>query len=142
MKKALLAAALALATPAHANVTVIHTGITEVFAGQTYEELLYIMGPPQYGDLGGNYDSESALWIPVGPPVVTPPPPPVVINDPPPPPPPIDPPPCVDCDPPPPCLTCDPPPAGPATPEASTWLMMLMGFAGLGYASLRRRVAA
>lgn len=63
------------------------------------------------------------------------------------PPPHIDPPPCTDCDPPPPCLTCNPPPpcltCDPppivGAPEPSTWLMMLMGFAGLGYAAKRRR---
>lgn len=60
-----------------------------------------------------------------------------------PPPPPVDPPPCSDCDPPPPpCLTCDPPPiVTPGAPEASTWLMLLMGFAGLGFAARHRATA-
>lgn len=51
-------------------------------------------------------------------------------------PPPIDPPPvdppCMDCDPPPPCVMCDAPPVV-AVPETSTFLMMLLGFIGLGY---------
>jgi hypothetical protein len=32
-------------------------------------------------------------------------------------------------------------PAVPTIPEPSTWAMMLMGFAGLGYAALRRKAA-
>jgi PEP-CTERM motif len=40
----------------------------------------------------------------------------------------------------PPCMNCDgPPPPIPGTPEPSTWLMMLLGFAGLGFAAMRRR---
>jgi PEP-CTERM motif len=34
-----------------------------------------------------------------------------------------------------------PPPAPGAIPEPSTWAMMLVGFAGLGYAALRRKGA-
>jgi hypothetical protein len=34
-----------------------------------------------------------------------------------------------------------PPPSPSAIPEPSTWAMMLMGFAGLGYAALRRKAA-
>lgn len=141
LKRTLVAAALAFATPAHAqvhypiithtgNVTIIDTGIHETFGGVTYDERLYIMGSWQ-GYNNPMVDSESAEWFPIAspPPIVPPPPPPVV---------PPPPPPCVDCNPPPPCLTCDPPPVGPGTPETSTWLMMLIGFAGLGYASLRR----
>jgi hypothetical protein len=29
--------------------------------------------------------------------------------------------------------------AGPSVPESSTWAMLLLGFAGLGYAGYRRR---
>jgi hypothetical protein len=154
VKKILLAAAL-LATPAHAqvhypiitvtgNVTIIDTGIHETFAGVTYDERLYIItgfGAP-------NTQSESAEWLPIAsPPPIIPPPPPII---PPPPvvctdcnPPPCTdcgpPPPCTDCNPPPPCLTCEPPPVGPGTPEESTWVMMLLGFVGLGYAARRRK---
>jgi hypothetical protein len=54
-------------------------------------------------------------------------------------PPPVDPPSCT--------IACGPPidssPSFLAVPEASTWLMMLLGFASLGYAAMRRsRVAA
>lgn len=48
-------------------------------------------------------------------------------------PPPIDPPPCLEC--------VTPPPISTPVPEAGTWLMMLLGFAGLGLAaSVRRNV--
>jgi len=52
-----------------------------------------------------------------------------------PPPPPL----CDDCGPPPPCLVCNPPPI-PGAPEASTWLMMLLGFTALAIATVRRGV--
>lgn len=48
--------------------------------------------------------------------------------------------PCSDCGPPPPCLDCGPPPLVPV-PEPSTWAMMLLGFAGLGFATFRRSKA-
>jgi hypothetical protein len=55
---------------------------------------------------------------------------------------PVEPPPVID--PPPPACVIDcgggvtPPPTITGTPETSTWLMMLLGFASLGYAGLRR----
>jgi hypothetical protein len=136
MKKILLAAALAFATPAHAqvhypiitvtgNVTIIDTGIHETWGGEIYDERLYIMtgfGAP-------NTQSESAEWFPIGPAFVPPPPPPVVINNPPPPV--VIPPPCDECG--------FPKPTPSPVPEASTWAMMITGFLGLGYAYLRRK---
>lgn len=73
-----------------------------------------------------------------------PPPPPVVYN-----PPPIDVTPPPDVEPPyvppvvinpPPCLTCGPPIVVPQVPEASTWAMMLIGFACIGFSMFRQRV--
>lgn len=103
------------------NVTIIDTGIHETFAGVTYDERLYIMGPWQ-GYNNPMVDSESAEWFPVA--SVTPPSPPPT-------------PPCLDCNPPPPCMDCGPPPPG--VPELSTWLMMLLGFAGLSISTFRRK---
>lgn len=138
----LVLASPALAQPVHypiithtGNVTIIETGVEENFAGTEYMEYLYIMGPWQ-GYNNPMVDSESAEWFPVV--AVTPPPPPPVV------PPPIvcldcnpPPPPCLDCNPPPPCLTCGPPVV--SVPETSTWVMLLLGFTGLGFAGLRRR---
>jgi hypothetical protein len=39
-------------------------------------------------------------------------------------------------------VTYDYTPLAPAVPEPSTWAMAMMGFAGLGYAAVRRRGAA
>lgn len=132
------------------NVTIIDTGIHETFAGVTYDERLYIMGSWQ-GYNSPMTNSESAEWFPVLPP------PPVVVYNPPPPPPIVTPPtiilpPVVVYNPPPvippiivppTCLIdCGPtPPPVVAVPETSTWLMMLMGFGGLVFASRSARRA-
>lgn len=146
MKKILLAAALAIATPAHAqvhypiitvtgNVTIIDTGIHETFAGVTYDERLYIMGSWQ-GYNNPMVDSESAEWFPISAPTPIVPPPPC-----------CDPPPFETEPPggwnppiyiPPPCDECGFPKPSPV-PEPSTWAMLLIGFVGLGYAYLRRK---
>lgn len=138
MKRLLSASAIALALSASqgqaqlvhypiithtGNVTIIDTGVHETFAGVTYDERLYIMGPWQ-GYNNPMVDSESAEWFPVA--SVTPPPPPT--------------PPCLDCNPPPPCMDCGPPPPiTPGVPEPSTWLMMLLGFVGLSVSAFRRK---
>jgi PEP-CTERM motif len=62
-------------------------------------------------------------------PIVSNPPPPVV----------SDPPPPVVSDPPPPVLSDPDPPSVPAVPEPSTWVMLLLGFVGLGLAAKGRR---
>lgn len=153
MKVSILALAVGLALPTcptHANVVRVDTGITEVFGGVTYELLEDTIGmlPSQFPDRGGNVTSNAPLWIPVGTPpiVVTPPLSPIIVM---PPPLSVTPPPSIELSPPggwnppvviaPPCDECgfDKPPPVVAVPEISTWLMMLMGFAGLGVAASR-----
>lgn len=148
----LLASTLAFTSAAHAqvhypivthtgNVTIIDTGIHETFAGVTYDERLYIMGPWQ-GYNNPMVDSESAEWFPIAapPPIVPPPAPPPYVA-------PIEPivtPPATPYTPPPYVSPYVPPYVPPVVPtpvpEASTWAMLLIGFGLLAGAILKRRV--
>lgn len=123
MKNLVLAtlAAAVIVTPAHATCyTVSWDQLTmSILSPIPAEETKLV---PCYVCGGGEPPITSPL---VPPPVVDiiPPPyvPPVVIN-------------------PPPCLTCGPPIVVPQVPEASTWAMMLIGFACIGFSMFRQRV--
>jgi hypothetical protein len=128
-------------TPAYGEQTETFTTLASLYFTQA-GEFYTLLGPkgwlsvnvinPGWGISSFSFtDVATALAPP--PPII--PPPPVIV-----PPPVIIPPPVIT---PPICLVdCGPPHIIPiATPELSTWAMMLLGFVALGYAAFRRRLA-
>jgi hypothetical protein len=120
-------------TPVYGELTETFTTLATLYftqAGEFYQ----LVGPTGWMDVniinpGWGISSFSFTDVAYAPPPVDPPP----VD-----PPPVDPPSCaIACGPP-----IDPSANVPAAPEASTWLMMLLGFAALGYAALRRSRAA
>ena len=115
-------------TPVYGELTETFTTLATLYftqAGEFYQ----LVGPTGWMDVniinpGWGTSSFSFTDVAYAPPPVDPPP--------------VDPPSCT--------IACGPPidssPSFPAVPEASTWLMMLLGFASLGYAALRRSRAA
>ena len=92
------------------------------------------------GPFGGGRGFLNYATGSITPVVSVPPDPPPIVSVPPYLPPPSDPPPPVVSDPDPPVVSDpDPPKSGAVIPEPSTWVMMLLGFVGLGLAAKRRR---
>lgn len=142
-RAAALALTLALSTSAHANLFDI------IVAEQTDPGLAPVQDLSQNAafyavnpDFFGGPDALLPCWLEIARQTYilnwTPPAPMTYVPDLVPPPyvPPYTPPPCTDCNPPP-CIGCGPPIA--SAPEASTWAMVLTGFALLAYASFKRR---
>lgn len=139
MRTALASTAIVLAltcsAPAHATISFGDLMYTDLFSWQGQ------FGTPTWREILEFYDCSPELGYylnnkPQRPPPHVDPPPPID------PPPCTDcdpPPPCVDCDPPPPCMNCDPPPATPV-PEASTWAMLILGFASIALMHRNRRL--
>lgn len=138
MKKALLAAALALAPiPAHAIGYQIINGMPTFGERPKALDIFNLdwefANDPEWGSevfdcalmpyVLGQFVIWETTYHPPGPPP----------NDPPP----VDPPPCADCDPPPPCVNCGPPIVAPI-PEPSTWIMLLAGLSAIGFLKWRR----